>query len=376
MTATLASMTRYMTLIGEREAPETFPAANREHLVTATALINQFLGTDPAGGSQVLKFDTYRRRRQTVGLALPVGDKEPFPYFDLPSTGPLGGLQVRYRGDGDADYADPAFSWDDIQPLTEREHFIYDPSAGRIRLLFYPSDLPEGIEVRYGNAAGIALPDIAVGDVLRTMQSKLVMEVLPDGAVLPEMARRMFGGVDYKAAADSAMLSGMTSLRIMSPDGAARIESIRLFAPRNVPMSETPIRLSISVGGSIYVVLGDDNRPRPADVYACVLPPPGGTDATLTVTAPDDLPAALTVSRLRLGLYHPTWTHMDGIVSATISQACAQLADFLRKRVVLDGTGKTNDKTRRNYTGVTSIPSEIRDMLESSRRTRSGVTFI
>lgn len=376
MTATLASMTRFLSVLNERESPETLREETREYLVSATLLINEYLGLNPEGGSEVSYIDTYAARGATAGLALPISDREPYPVIDLPVGGVLTGLQVRYRGNADIEYGDPSFSWDDIAPLTPREHYIYDEATGRVKLLFHPKTMLQGLEVRYGSSVG-SMPDISIGDTLRTQQGSIAVQMDVESQ---EGAIRMFSGIDHKTGAESPPLIGFRSMMFGMLDTAdGSLASVKLYAPRDVPVGPSGFGLMAWNDSTqqSQEMIGVDIMPKPADVYEVRYPHSDNVrDTTLVVQPIFDGRLVCQFSRIRLSFYHPTWRHLDGAVHPTLSQACAQLAKFLRAKDRNDGTGKTSDTSRRNYSSMGAIPRDIAIMLNGFQRRSSSVKFI
>ena len=370
MTVTLASMSRLIEMLSERDQPETTPENLRDHLVTATSLINSFMGVSPEGGSTVVRFPTYRRRRPTVGIALPFSDREPLPTFDLPVAGPLTGLQVRYRGGEDVlDYGDPLFNWDTIIPMREREDYLHDPETGRLTFLnHFDRDLPDGVEVRYGHGS-TSLPDVAVGDTLRTLIAQVAVSTDTPAPSLP----RAFAGVPHKKAADSVALTGAPVIELAFPQP---LSHLRLFAPRDVPFAAGGVAVFGRVNDAqpAVTLLGSDATPKIADVYEMrATYAENVRQLRLSIIG---LQGTAYLSRISLGFYHPTWRHFDGVVPEVVSQACALLAKTLRGRSANDGVGKVSDRSNRSYSGTGSMPQEIRDMLQPLSRTRSGVMMI
>ena len=362
MTVTFASVSRLIGLMSERDSPDTVQASVRSHLVTATNLITSYLGMPLLGTGEdvVLTFDT-DRGFQPVGLTVPSFSRNALPSFDLPIKGPLPGLQVRYRGGFDIE---EGFTWDDVDLLTPGEHYEHLPDSGRIRLLFHPSSLMNGLQVRYGTQS-VSRPDIMIGEEARNALSR--MRITANGSLTGNPANA-FVGVPHKRAADCLVVDGGGGFSLQSVEGLG-FASLTIYGPRDDAICDRDFAIRF-IAGSTGESTGS-------------LSPAVGM--VLQHDYPDDVPVmsvgfetdeAIRLSKVVPRFLHPIWRHAEGIVPDTVTQACAQLARFLSDKSTGDGVGKASDKTRRNYASTGLIPADIRDMLSPYRRGSSAVTLI
>lgn len=363
MTATLASVSRLIGMLSERDSPDTVPVSVRDHLLTASSLITDYIGMPLLGSGEdtVLHFDTDRGFR-TVGLTLPTFSKNPLPSFDLPLTGVLPGLQVRYRGEVDADTPTDWTHPDTLlTPGTDYEH---DAPNGRIRLLFQPESRISGLQVRYGTR-NTSRPDIMVGEDLRNAISRMVITVQ---GTFDGPHAKVFAGVPHKKAADCLTVPEGSGYSVQSVEGLG-VASLTLHGPRDSAMSLANFDVLFQRAG------GDESTGTLTPVMGMRLTY-AYPEASPVMTGGFLAGGTILLSKIVPLFYHPTWRHAEGIVPETVSHACALFARTLMQKGELDGIGKTSDKTRRSYTSTAAIPAEIRDMLASHRRGSSAVTMI
>ena len=235
MSATLASVTRFLSLLSARDNTLSVPTSAHDHLVTATSLVEQHVGMSLRGGDTELTFDTYSRRNTAPGLQIPFFARDPVPEFDLPVRGPVSGLTVRYRGTDfvGGDYGH-AFDWAAVTPLVEREHYVYDAGRGTIRLLFWPDSLIEGLQVSYGVTRN-SIRDITFGDDLRAALDATRVDLAAGNNMNADAMAKLFSGIKHKTGADSATVpSGSTLSFIVMPPEGYDLSEVVLCAPRDV----------------------------------------------------------------------------------------------------------------------------------------------
>lgn len=374
MTTTLASINRLAAFLPGRDNPLTMDPALRGYLTTATALILSYTGMVLSDAEQVYLLDTPASYRAATGLASPEFSRAPYPVFDLPVSGPLTGLVVKYRGGA---IYDEHFTWDDVEPLITPTHYVYEEATGRIRLRFLTSEMMHGLRVSFTATAG-SKPDVIVGEERRSLMASIGLQtdLTPPGA--------LFTGVEHKGVSACPSVTGnaptLASITLQPPQ-LTTLHRVRLIGPRDGTIlgsgQPTTVRLIGVPATGPEEALHEISSPNPLPMTTYTLE--GSQTVAYSSYRIEVAGAATDTVRLSFvdpSFAHPVWRHMEGYVAPEVSEACAMLAFHLYQRGNLDGIGKGADATGRGYSGVTSIPQDVKDLLRQHVRRGSGVTFI
>lgn len=371
MDKTLTSIEHAASYLPDRTTADAVADKMHQCLRTATALIGTYLRADFSDEPQTFYFTTEDTYTPTPG-ASPPPFSQPRPYMslDIPVSGPVDSLEIRYRGDATMD---EDFSWDDVEPLVAGLDYLFDTDANRVNFLFPTAAMPIGLQIVVDAGYGSS-PEILMGDRRVDLYSRMGL----DTALEPLVA--MFTGVEHKMREDSARTSGVApglAEIVVVPPEPIGLHSVTLYTARDAALVSTPQEVTLTlyggpVGAETVLSTRTIQTPLPGQRYSLAGQPGTAYDryrATITGTANGEV----VLSTVALQFADAERAHMRGFAPGALSDACALLAWTLYSRAGNDGVGKSSDYTNRSYTG-SLIPAEVKALLSPFRK--SHVAFV
>lgn len=372
MDTTLTSIAHAASYLPDRTRADDVADTLHMHLRTATALIAARLNAQFTSAPRVLLLDTPAGNTPTPGATSPIFTRVEGPSFDLPASGAVSGLVVKYRG---GEVMDRDFDWATIEPLVANEDFIYQADTGRLRLLFDTEALIDGLRVEFATGYGVT-PEILMGARRADFFSRMGVET----TLAPLI--NMFTGVEQKMGSDCASAPGANptlSTITIQPPQASGVHALHLVTARDGALvdDQQPLTLTLhgqATQGGPETLLSTVTVPTPLpgqrytltglpaqSFYRYIVRVVGGTSTTVRL------------STVAIDYADTERQHMRGNAPEPLSEACAIFAVYLMGRAVNDGAGKESDETRRAYVGG-NMPREVAALIAPYRASR--VSFI
>lgn len=362
----LTSIEHAASLLADRTLTDAVADDLSRHLRTATNLIAAHLKTSFTADAQVKVYDINPGFSDTPGAFATPFTQKYRPSFDLPITGSLSALSVKYRG---STPLDEDFDWDDIEPLVQDVEYLYDEATGRIKLLFAPTGMIHGLRVAYTEGYSTT-PDKLWGSKRTDHMTQLGIET----TLSP--IQNLFTGADRKQVSDAATVNAtqpdLVSL-IVQPPVAAALHSLRVFSPndRGMPETDQSLTLTLKAGASSETTLTTQviDKPLAGQVYTLAgAPAQTHPRYELTITGTTD--SSIAVGKVIWDFADADVVHMKGSAPDPLTEACAILAAHLFYKENSQTTGKSSNRSGQTMKGSANMPAEVIQMLRPYKSQR------
>lgn len=359
-TVTLTNLEHVVSKLSDRTVTDNVADELMQSLVMATNLIATHTRKQFTSTAQVKVFDTKAGFADTPG-AFSTPFTQPYrPKFDLPVTGPITGMVVKYRTD--ATPMDEDFSWDDVEALVEQKDYLYDALTGTITLLFAPADKLQALRVSYTEGY-TQQPQILYG----SRKTELLQQV--GVTTVFDNIGRLFAGVKQKPSANAttyAATGGANADTTLVLPTARAMHSATLYAAEDAALTPDNSAVALSLRSSSDELGAQTiTTPLPGQVYT-IAGDPDVDDTTFVLRMVPTSTLTLTASLIDLNFVDPDYTHLRGSAPSAMSEAAAIFAAHLYKKGVRDGIGRDSDDTGRDF-NTSFMPPEVQALLREHK---------